>query len=415
MRLTVFQSAEGDCLLVESADGARMLVDGGMAGTYRTHVAPTLEQFEQLEVVCVSHIDEDHISGVLALMDDMLKWRVHEIHVKAGDTKHRAPRVPRPPKVLDMWHNAFTEQLDEDTGPIADLLAASAARLDFGTEDGDGKRAAHHRKLAYSVPQAIRLSNRVREDQLNIPLNNGLGGGRLALIRDVEQTFDLGSVKLTLIGPFAADLDRLRDEWKTWLRENAPDLAELQRKMRDDVALLGNGEVRLFRSAIEQQAKDLGDRKKVTAPNLASLMLLAKEGDKTVLLTGDGHADDILKGLEHAGLAAGAPMHVNVLKVQHHGSEFNVTKPFCERVTADDYVFCGNGSHENPDLDVLELILASRTDNAFKLWFNSSAKVVKSDGPRTHMQAVEELVRAHARQRGFEFAFLEDSFFVLDL
>ena len=30
MRLTVFQSAEGDCLLLTGADRKRMLIDGGM-------------------------------------------------------------------------------------------------------------------------------------------------------------------------------------------------------------------------------------------------------------------------------------------------------------------------------------------------------------------------------------------------
>ena len=49
------------------------------------------------------------------------------------------------------------------------------------------------------------------------------------------------------------------------------------------------------------QAKKLGRRKKVTAPNLASLMFLVEEGGKTLLLTGDGHHEDILKGLQHHG------------------------------------------------------------------------------------------------------------------
>lgn len=33
---------------------------------------------------------------------------------------------------------------------------------------------------------------------------------------------------------------------------------------------------------------------------------------------------------------------------------------FCRRITAENYIFCANGEHDNPDLRVLELILDSR-------------------------------------------------------
>ena len=63
-----------------------------------------------------------------------------------------------------------------------------------------------------------------------------------------------------------------------------------------------------------------------------------------MLLTGDGHFADILKGLEHNGLLKeGKGLHVDVLKVQHHGSEHNFKREFAKRITADHYVICGNG------------------------------------------------------------------------
>jgi hypothetical protein len=151
-------------------------------------------------------------------------------------------------------------------------------------------------------------------------------------------------------------------------------------------------------------AKQLGNRKKVTTPNLASLMFLAQENGQSILLTGDGHADDILKGLDrHQAFNSNAHIHVDVLKVQHHGSEHNVHKEFCDRVTADHYVFCGNGEHKNPDLDVLELVFDRRMagdKKGFKFWFNSSSNLsVKADG-RAHMKNVESLVAKLAKKSG---------------
>ena len=70
MKLTVFQSEKGDCLLLTSQNARRrILVDGGMRASYQTFVAPALGDLasrgEALDLVYVSHIDQDHIAGVL--------------------------------------------------------------------------------------------------------------------------------------------------------------------------------------------------------------------------------------------------------------------------------------------------------------------------------------------------------------
>lgn len=433
MKLTVFQSSKGDCLLLESADGRRVLVDGGMAASYRGHAAATLgalrEAGERLDLIYVSHIDEDHISGVLELMDAELDWRVHDFQLDSGNAGHRPPKRPRPPEIGELWHNAFSDLVPANSGAITDLLAMTAAVLDFGSEAEDPERAERHRELATSVSQGIRLSRRVGSEQLKVPLNRAFGG-KLALVRDGQAPIALGSLELTVIGPFADDLDVLRDEWNDWLRKNQAKVEKARARMRVDVERLGVSEIELLQAALESRAAELGDRRKVTAPNLASLMLLVDEGDSTVLLTGDGHATDILKGLEHAGrLDAEGAIHVDVLKVQHHGAEFNITPEFCRRVTADHYVFCGNGAHHNPDLRALEAVLDSRLGSAparssngeagdpFKLWFNSSPHCAGSDSNKKHMIQVQKLVARYAEKHpaALIFEFLDDHFFELAL
>lgn len=433
MKLTVFQSSKGDCLLLESADGRRVLIDGGMAASYRGHAAATLgalrEAGERLDLIYVSHIDEDHISGVLELMDAELDWRVHDFQLDSGNAGHRPPKRPRPPEIGELWHNAFSDLVPANSGAITDLLAMTAAVLDFGSEAEDPERAERHRELATSVSQGIRLSRRVGSEQLKVPLNRAFGG-KLALVRDGQAPIALGSLELTVIGPFADDLDVLRDEWNDWLRKNRAKVEKARARMRVDVERLGVSEIELLQAALESRAAELGDRRKVTAPNLASLMLLVDEGDSTVLLTGDGHATDILKGLEHAGrLDAEGAIHVDVLKVQHHGAEFNITPEFCRRVTADHYVFCGNGAHHNPDLRALEAVLDSRLGSAparssnaqagdpFKLWFNSSPHCAGSDSNRKHMIQVQKLVARYAKKHpgALIFEFLDDHFFELAL
>jgi hypothetical protein len=408
MKLTVFQAGKGDCLLLESADDKRILIDGGTAASFKAHVAPALgalrEAGKALDLVYLSHIDDDHIGGVLALLDTELGWRVHDFQRRTGNSHHPEPDVPRPPEVGELWHNGFSEQVDAHPQPITSLLAATAAVLDFGADDGDRTLAETHRDLGTSVTQGIRLSRRAGADQLGIPLNRAFDG-KLALVRDGQAPVALGGLSLTVIGPFAEDLDALRGEWQTWLAANQRSLERTRARMRADVQRLGASEVELFTAALGLQASELGDRKQVTAPNLASLMLLAQEGERRVLLTGDGHANDILKGLEHAGHPS---LHVDVLKLQHHGSEFNLTEEFCRRVTADHYVITGNGAHANPDLRALEAIIAARDGADYELCFNSSPGPGENGA---HMAQVAALVA----QRGVRARFLSESSFTLDV
>jgi hypothetical protein len=423
MKLTVFQADKGDCLLVEGADGKRMLVDGGIAASFREHVAPTLgalrEAKQELDVVCVTHVDEDHIGGVLALLDAEVDWRVHDYQLASGNTRHRAPAVPRPPAVKEIWHNGFGEQVDGDLRAIADLLTQSAGALDLSDADDLRALAERHRELAHSAGHAIRLSRRTGPRQLGIPLNAAFDG-KLALVREHQPALALGSLELVLLAPFAEDVERFRAEWRDWVERNQAELARIRARTQRDIERLDFTSSASFRDAIALRPDELGDRKKVTAPNLASLMFLAREGNATLLLTGDGHADDLIRGLEHAGvMAAGGTLHVDALKLPHHGSEFNVTPEFCRRVTADHYIVCANGAHENPDLRVLKALLEARAeaDEPFKLWFSSSPRVAKNAANREHMAAVVEFMEAAAREQPgrFECEFLEDSSFELAL
>jgi hypothetical protein len=425
VNLRVFQSDKGDCLRLSSDDGdTQVLVDGGMRDSYLAHAAAELAGLEKLDLVYVSHIDQDHISGVLQLMDDLLAWRVFDFQREAGNDHAREPSHPRPPEVKRLWHNAFHDQLGENTGPIEEALAASAAILEGSDDSVD--LAELRRGLATSIKEGIQLSQRADPAVLGIDLN-GEFDEKLAMVRDKPQRIEIGSIEFTLIGPFAEDLEDLRDDWNKWLRKNQAEVRRLREKMERDADSLATGDVGEFRKAVEANGADLassvelptvqtglGNRRKVTVPNLASLMLLAKEGDKTVLLTGDGSQVDIVKGLEAAGLLGeDGRIHVDVLKIQHHGSEHNIDPEFCARVTADDYVFCANGEHENPDLRVVRALLDAVGDRRVRLWFNCSSEAAEEGGKPAHMNEVEELVAERAGESGrkIEFEFLSDHFF----
>lgn len=433
MRLTVFQAGKGDCLLLAGRDGTNVLVDGGMRDAYRAHVAEALGRLaaagEHLELVYLSHTDRDHISGVLQLLDDVVAWRVLDFQREGGNAGFPEPGRPRPPRIANIWHNGFHDQVGANRGEIEDLLAARAPILAASDDPEIPPLARFDRELQTSIGEGIELSRRVGPEQLGIPLNQQFTG-RLAMVRDGQRPVRLGGMTVTVIGPFRTELDALRREWNEWLRANRPRLAELRRRMARDAARLAGSGLAALTDPLATAARELGDIGRVTAPNLASLMLHVGEGERTILLTGDGHATHILKGLESGRkLDRDGRIHVDVLKVPHHGSENNIDAAFLRRVSADIYVFCANGEHENPDVRVVQAVIDSRLGpdasrnpspraaRPFALRFNSSSRAAPGARQREHMGKVERVVtEAGRRNRGrLSVEFLDDSSFTLEV
>ncbi len=430
MKLTIFYADKGDSLLLTSKDGRSILCDGGTPLGYRESIRPALEKAlptkGELDVVYVSHIDEDHIGGILGLFDDALDWRVYHHHQKNGDATFKAPAVPEPPAIAHLWQNAFHELLKDNKGAIRDLLAANALALRLVDAPWARFAGARSATIVNSIPQAIRLARRAGPDQLGIA-KNAPAKGKLMTVETGRTK--VGKLQITPIGPADEDLENLRDAWNEWLRDNRPALAKLRKAAKADEDQLRNAFPAADAALLGVALATIGDRTKVTPPNLASLMLHVEEGGKTLLLTGDGHSDDVERGLEKTKLLKKkAGLHVDVLKVPHHGSEHNTRPAFPPRVTADHYVFCGNGFARNPDEAVVRAYLDSRLGSGskrstnpeakrpFHFWFSAHSKIVPPTY-KPHMRKIEKLASDAAAASGgtMKVTFLKDDPLVIEL
>jgi hypothetical protein len=111
IRLTMFPAQDGDSLLLEYGTDAlekRILIDGGRADTYADIRQPLANQVGRagLDLLVVTHIDQDHILGILKLLED-------------------PGRVP----IRDVWFNGFGHLSDsafESFGPKDGELLTSA-------------------------------------------------------------------------------------------------------------------------------------------------------------------------------------------------------------------------------------------------------------------------------------------------
>lgn len=333
--LDVRRARKGDCLVLHygSADDPGLaLIDGGPANVYKPFLKPRLDEIRKMrgldpdaplpvDWLMVSHIDDDHINGVLELTKEL---------VEAKDAQQ-----PLPLKIKGVCHNTFDDIIGNNpkelTASVTAQFGTASLSGEVETEGLDPDAA----KVLASVDQGFRLRDDSNALQLRI---NPQFKGKLILAKAKAKKIDMGKgLSFTVVGP-------MNDE-----------VVALQ-KAHDDF---------LKRKAKKGSEASLAAFTDTSVPNLSSLVVLAEVGGKSILFTGDARGDKVLEGLELVGALkkdGKSKIHVDILKCPHHGSNRNIDPIFFRRITADHYIFSGNGQHGNPERETLEMLLAERGD-----------------------------------------------------
>lgn len=386
MKIEIFPSASGDCVLVTSSDDKRLLADAGLPKAYDDFIAAPLAKLrtdgKAIDVAYVSHIDQDHIGGMLRLLTHEVAWRAYD-HAHTHGGRLGQPKMPRPPAIGQLWHNAFLEDIERtEQVDLGTALASSAGVLSGLNAAALGGREAQQiasetRMLALSVGEAIEVNWRIGPDQLDIPLNPDFGG-KLMTARP-NKPIKLGSLTITVLGPTAKQLRELRTEWIAWLKRSKKRLEALRKAHQRDADAIGSSTTALDLASLSRDIA-LAVEKDVTPPNLASLVLLVEEQGKRLLLTGDAGDESLLEYLAAANLLdASGKIEVDVLKVPHHGAHNSYSAKFVSSVRASHLIFCGDGEHHNPEPDVVkgyvDAIKAAPLSGGrtTTLWFNWSS------------------------------------------
>jgi hypothetical protein len=348
--LHIVQAAFGDALLLEYGDAAQprfALIDGGPMDVYQAHLKPVARKWVtdhgQLDLAVLSHVDNDHVVGLLDLFQDL------SARQQAGK-----PRMA----IGALWHNAFVAA--EGRGLDAGALQAVAEAAPEVADVADAANA-----MTKGFKEGDRL-HAVAED-LGVPVNPDFAE-RLVLAEEAGPR-RLGTLDVWVIGPTAQALEKLRRDWQEWVKK--------------------------------QQAKEI--RKDQSVPNLSSIMLLVASEGKRVLLPGDGRGDEIMAGLKASGAwQSGDVFHVDVLKLPHHGSARNVSPEFFRQVTADRYVICADGTNGNPDPATLTWLIDAAQEGGRKIEIIATSKtpsleaLVAERPPRKNGYTLRVMpVRAH--------------------
>jgi len=289
----------GDCLWVEYGPRQRplrILVDGGTAATFASLKAkllalPPAQRVIQLFVV--THVDDDHIAGTLALLEQLQALEV---------------------SIRDVWFNAYPHLEGKAIVSGPDLLGAR---------------------------QGERLSALIVEQGLNW---NRHFRGRAAVCDDAGPlpTFKLaGGLRLTLLSPYWDQLDKLKAAWEKECRKAHILPGEAVEDFIDDT--LGDD------SDVEALADTPFDPDRAPA-NGSSIAFLASYRGDHVLFGADAHAPVLARSLARLGFTPQKRLQAAAVKAPHHGSAHNVSRELTELLATQRWLISSNGDRfRHPD------------------------------------------------------------------
>jgi hypothetical protein len=344
MRLTMLPAGEGDALWLQwgpRGDQKQLIIDMGVHATGRAwckRIEGMPRAQREFELLVVTHVDTDHIYGVLSALVDAEP--IDGFRFK------------------DVWFNGWTHLRGKSVAPFTppDADRESALRSDalthmFGSD-----------LESYGGRQGEEFSIWLRQQPWNLAFQGGAvvrpentSGPTITLAHDL---------KLTVLGPTTSQLQALQKDWRNAVKEalkkghlDADDVdAEL---VPDDLEPMGRRKPRAPRLDSELSLKKLANREfksDVTTANGSSIALMVEYNGDKVLCTGDAHPEGIIQAL--GSLYPDRPPDLCAFKLPHHGSQNNVSRELIEAVRCNHWLVSTNGvKHYHPDAAAIARVL----------------------------------------------------------
>ncbi len=324
--LEMLPGREGDCLILTYGDETmvrRVMIDAGRVGTYRSirkRLASLPAGEREFELLIMSHIDRDHIAGVLSMLAD----------------------PARPITFKDVWFNGF-HHLHED-----------------GLEP-------------FGAAQAETLSELLRRP--GAKWNDRLEGRSVELHHAPEPIAIEGGLTLRLLSPDRDSLAALIPDWEAECRKAG--LVPGARARADGpppgLEQLG-GPIDVDELAKVAFSPD-GSK-----PNATSIAVLAEFAGKRVLLAADGGSKRLEDSIGPLAEAEGGRLALAAFKLPHHGSRYNLAPSLLDLVDCRTFLISSNGSYFNhPDPETIARILKSVRNAELVFNYRSDEALVWQD------------------------------------
>jgi beta-lactamase superfamily II metal-dependent hydrolase len=307
----------GDSFVIEYGESSNktsmVLIDGGTALTANA-ISKLVEAKEKFhfELVIVTHVDRDHIEGVLGLLE----------------------RPTLNFTIGDFWFNGWSH-LNEGIET-------------FGPDQGERLSAA---VLAH-----------------NISWNDAFSGKAVVIEDDAKALPRIelpGGMTITLLSPFRSNLRSLIPKWKSDIEKAGLEPGYGETEYVDHGTVESFGTV-LPSTDIEFLMKQSFNEDETVA-NGSSIAFIAEYAGQKVLFAGDSFPSVILKSLN---LLSEKAIEIDLYKVSHHGSKGNTSPALIKKLICHQFLISTNGSNYGHPNDVTMARIVKLGSKEPKLIFN---------------------------------------------
>lgn len=352
MKIEFLKAFNGDSIwisFIENEKPLNILIDGGTSTTYTYKDNKTGKMLdgdlkklidilkskdEKLDLVILTHIDDDHIDGFLKWFknDDEAIQNINEIWFNSGRT-------------IKKYLNNEAKEVDSLTFEIKTDLT--------------------------SVPQGVNFENHIKK----------AGVWDENVIKQGDY-FELNGLSFQILTPSEERLKDLLDKWEAKDKNSTLDTSR-----KDDYKKT------LKKLMVEDKFDEDDD-----PYNGSSISFIITHENKKYLFLADSHPSDIISELKSLGYnSKDNKLQIELLKISHHGSQKNTSVELLELIETHKYIISTNGDmHGHPDKATIARIV--ETNPNAKIYFNYPnliSKLIleedKTDYPNVELLGTESL------------------------
>jgi beta-lactamase superfamily II metal-dependent hydrolase len=333
----ILKAGNGDAILISFKDDHQMkfqniLVDGGGKLAYQENLKVELIDLiklgECIDLLIVTHIDQDHIGGIIKLFEDLKSNNLYYEN-KKGNKNYL--------KIKKIWFNSNSLLYNKN----------------FWLSEGSKK---------ISKKQGAKL-------QLDLENKEGFVNEFVArpdLYDNDKGIIYVGKSKITVLAPTQSYLiaynQRINGEWENAINQivnrdiNGTKIS-LQQRVDNKKSMQ-----KLIKLAENQKDNEL-ENNDTSPENLSSIALLFEYNNKSLLLLGDSPHEIVSKSLRDLGFTEKKPTKVDYVKLSHHAGAKNTSFELLSLIDCKNYIISSDGQNNDlPNKLTLAKIISAKVD-----------------------------------------------------
>lgn len=365
IKIKIFPALNGDSILLDLSNKL-FLIDGGYVNTFNDFLCGELknksEEGKRLSHIIVTHIDSDHISGIVRLLE-----------------KNTDDEII---KIENIWHNSYRHIKDlsdnlklKSFDGKADLTALS--RKSYIKEVIEGRHEI-------SAEQGSTLSSLILKGDYKW---NSEFGGKAVSINNLDLISIDDTTTIRILSPNNDKLSKLKKLWNKELYKKGYNISEDDTNYDDAFEFLlaqekekkvlrkkdiSGGDINIEKLSNVEVIED------TSATNGSSISFVIEKDDKKLLFLADSHPSVILESLKMHYSNQEFPIEFDIIKVSHHGSITNTSKELLELIDSKNYIISSNGSKfGHPDIETIARIINRKSSFTRNLYFNYPPRFIK--------------------------------------